>query len=303
MKIAIAGSSGLVGSAIIPFLLSSGHQVIRLVRKAMTSPLDDGTTSVLWNPDKEELNATGLEGVDAVINLAGEGIADKRWTEDRKKRILESRIKGTSLLARTLAHMNHKPKVFFSASAIGYYPSSGDTPLTESSPAGTGFLPQVCQAWEAATKPAEDAGIRTILGRIGIVLSAQGGALVAQLPLFRWGIAGRLGSGSQYTSWIEIDDLVAAINFCLMNETIQGPVNLTAPGIVTNKEFTKTLGHVLYRPTVLPTPAWALRLALGEMADALLLASLRVIPQRLQQAGYAFHYPAIEPALRHLLRR
>jgi uncharacterized protein len=303
MKIAITGSSGLVGSVLVPFLLTGGHQVIRLVRKTPTSSISDGTTSVLWNPDKGELNANNLEGVDAVINLAGEGIADNRWTNDRKKRILDSRIKGTSLLAKTLAGMKHPPKVFFSASAIGYYPPSGDTPLTELSPAGTSFLPEVCKAWEAATKPAEDAGIRTVHGRIGIVLSAKGGALAAQLPLFRWGVAGRLGSGKQYTPWIEIDDLVGAIHFCLMNEAIRGPVNLTAPGIVTNQEFTRTLGRVLHRPTIFPAPAWALRLALGEMADALLLASLKVIPERLQQAGYVFHYPQLEPALRHLLGR
>lgn len=303
MKIAIAGSSGLVGSTLIPFLLTGGHQVIRLVRKAGPSISTDGTTSVMWNPDKDELNASDLEGIDAVINLAGEGIADKRWTEDRKKRILDSRIKGTSLLASTLAQLKQKPKVLFSASAIGYYPPSGDMPLTESSAVGTGFLPEVCKAWEAATKPAEDAGIRTVHGRIGIVLSTNGGALAAQLPLFRWGLAGRLGSGRQYVPWIEIDDLVGAIHFCLMNEKIQGPVNLTAPGIVTNQEFTKTLGHVLHRPTFLPAPAWALRLALGEMADALLLASLKVIPERLQQAGYVFQYPHLEPALRHLMGR
>lgn len=303
MKIAITGSSGLVGSVLIPFLLTGGHQVIRFVRKAATSTVEDGTTSVLWNPDKGELNASALEGVDAVINLAGEGIADKRWTDERKKRILDSRIKGTTLLAKTLAGMKLPPKVFFSASAIGYYPPSEDTPLTESSPAGTGFLPEVCSAWEAATKPAENAGIRTVNGRIGIVLSARGGALTAQLPLFRWGVAGRLGSGRQYASWIEIDDLVGAIHFCLMNENIRGPVNLTAPGMVTNQEFTKTLGQVLHRPTFLPAPAWALRLALGEMADALLLASLKVIPERLQQAGFSFHYPELEPALRHLLGR
>ncbi|MFT3879895.1 MAG: TIGR01777 family oxidoreductase [Gemmatales bacterium] len=303
MKIAITGSSGLVGTVLVPFLLTGGHQVIRLVRKPATSPLTDVTTSILWNPDKGELNASDLEGIDAVINLAGEGIADKRWTDERKKRIIDSRIKGTTLLAKTLAGMKQPPKVFFSASAIGYYPPSGDTPLTESTPAGSGFLPEVCKAWEAATKPAEDTGIRTVHGRIGIVLSAKGGALAAQLPLFRWGVAGRLGSGKQYTPWIEIDDLVGAMHFCLLNDTIRGAVNLTAPGIVTNQEFTKTLGQVLHRPTILPAPAWALRLALGEMADALLLASLKVIPERLQQAGYVFHYPQLEPALHHLLGR
>ncbi len=300
MKIAITGSTGLVGSVLIPFLLTGGHQVIRLVRKARDTN-DDGTSSILWGPDQEELNASELEGVDAVINLAGESIAGKRWTDEQKKRIIDSRVKGTGLLARTLSQMKQPPKVFFSASAIGYYLPSGTHPLTESSAAGTGFLPEVCKAWEAATKPAEDAGIRTVHGRIGIVLSPKGGALAAQLPLFRWGMGGCIGPGTQYMPWIEIDDLIRAIHFCLMKESMRGAVNLTAPGIVTNQEFTKTLGHVLHRPTFLPAPAWALRLALGEMADGLLLPSLRVVPERLQQAGFVFTYPELEPALRHLL--
>ena len=300
MKIAITGSTGLVGSALIPFLLTSGHQIIRLVRKERGSK-KDGTSSILWNPDQEELNASELEGVDSVINLAGESITGRRWTDKQKKRILDSRVKGTGLLARTLSQLKQPPIVFFSASAIGYYPSSGDQPLTEKSAAGTGFLPEVCKAWEAATKPAEDAGIRTVHGRIGIVLSPQGGALAAQLPLFRWGMGGRIGLGTQYTPWIEIGDLIGAIHFCLMKDSMRGAVNLVAPGIVTNQEFTKSLGHVLHRPTFLPAPAWALRLALGEMADGLLLPSLRVEPERLQQAGFVFTYPELEPALRHLL--
>ena len=300
MKIAITGSTGLVGSVLIPFLLTGGHQVIRLVRKTREAS-NDGTTSLLWNPDQDQLNAHELEGVDAVINLAGESIAAKRWTEEQKKRIIDSRLKGTGLLARTLAQLKQPPKVLFSASAIGYYPPSGDQRLTESSEGGTGFLPEVCKAWEAATKPAEDAGIRMVHGRIGIVLSPQGGALATQLPLYRWGIAGRIGPGTQYTPWIEIDDLIGAIHFCLMKDSMRGAVNLVAPGIVTNQQFTKTLGHVLHRPTFLPAPAWALRLALGEMADALLLASLRVVPERLQQVGFVFTYPELEPALRHLL--
>jgi uncharacterized protein (TIGR01777 family) len=272
-----------------------------MVRKKPDGSKSDGTTSILWNPEKDELNPGELEGVDAVVNLAGEGIANKRWTAAQKHRILDSRVQGTGLLARTIAKLKQPPKVLFSASAIGYYPPSGDQELTETHVAGTGFLPEVCAAWEAATRPAEEAGIRTVHGRIGIVLAAQGGALAAQLPLFRWGLAGRIGPGTQYVPWIEIDDLIGAIHFCLMNETMKGPVNLTAPGIVTNLEFTKTLGHVLHRPTFLSAPAWALRLALGEMADSLLLASLRVIPQRLQQAGYVFRYPQLQPALEHLL--
>lgn len=303
MKIAITGSSGLVGSALIPFLITKGHQIVRLVRKPLSTAGTDGTTSLLWNPDKDELDSNALEGIDAIVNLAGEGIADKRWTNDRKKQILNSRVKGTTLLANTLASMKQLPRIFFSASAVGYYPSSGDTSLTESSPAGIGFLSEVCKAWEAATQPAKEAGIRTVHGRIGVVLSANGGALAAQLPMFLWGIAGRIGPGTQYTPWIGVDDLVGAVHFCLMNESIDGPVNMTAPGIVTNQEFTRILGDVLYRPTILPAPAWILRLVLGEMADGLLLASLKVVPERLMQAGFSFRYPQLEPALRHLLGR
>lgn len=301
LKIAITGSTGLVGSALIPFLTTGGHQVIRLVRKAKASTIPDGTTSIQWNPDKGEIDAAGLEGVDAVIHLAGEGIAEGRWSAARKERILQSRVKGTTLLAATLAQLKHKPRVFFSTSAIGFYPPSGDKPLTEADQPGTGFLSDVCVQWEAATKPAQDAGIRTVHGRIGVVLTPAGGALAAQLPLFRLGIAGKLGDGKQYVPWITIDDLIGSIHHCVMEQTVSGPVNLTAPEPVTNYDFTKTLGKVLWRPTILPAPGFVLRLALGEMADALLLASLRVMPQRLQQTHFEFDYPTLEPAFRHLL--
>lgn len=301
LKIAVTGSSGLVGSVLIPFLTTGGHQVVRLLRRAPSSTIVDGTTSIQWNPDKDEIDAAGLEGVDAVIHLAGEGIAEERWNSARKERILSSRVKSTTLLARMLAKLRRPPQVFFSASAIGYYPPSGDAPLTENDAAGKGFLSEVCVAWEAATKAAEEAGIRTVHGRVGVVMSSQGAALAAQLPLFRWGIAGRLGNGKQYVPWIELGDLVGAIHHTIMNDGIRGPVNLTAPTPVTNYDFTKTLGKVLWRPTILPAPAFALRLALGEMADALLLASLRVLPERLQQAGYAFDYSTLELALRHQL--
>jgi uncharacterized protein len=331
LKIAVTGSTGLVASVLIPFLTTGGHQVVRLLRKAPTPTRSvseegprrsvsepasarpslahasgwydygDGTSFLLWNPDKGEIDAAGLEGIDAVIHLAGDSIATGRWTAAKKERILQSRVKSTTLLAQTLAKLKTPPKVFFSTSAIGYYPPSGDTPLTEQSPTGTGFLPEVCQAWEAATKPAEDAGIRTVHGRVGVVLTPAGGALSAQLPLFRWGVAGRLGDGKQYVPWITIDDLVYAINHCVQRSEVRGPVNLTAPTPVTNLEFTKTLGRILWRPTILPAPAFALRLALGEMADALLFASLRVIPERLQQQGFRFAHPTLDDALRHVL--
>lgn len=301
LKIAITGSSGLVGSHLVPFLTTGGHQVVRLLRSKKESGIVDGTQSILWNPDRGEIDAAGLEGVDAVIHLAGEGIAEGRWNAKRKERILSSRVKSTDLLARTLAAMKRPPSVFFSASAIGFYPPSGDAPLIETSPAGQGFLSDVCKAWEAATKPAEEAGIRTVHGRVGVVMSSQGGALAQQLPLFQWGVAGPLGSGKQYVPWIEINDLIGAIYHAIMEDGVRGAVNLTAPQPVTNNEFTKTLGKVLWRPTFLPAPAFALRLALGEMADALLLASLRVMPDRLQQTGYAFQFATLEPALRHQL--
>lgn len=301
LKVAVTGASGLVGRALVSFLVKHGHAVVRLGRKDHAGINADGTLSVRWNPEAGELNGAELEGVDAVVNLAGEGIADKRWTKERKEAIRKSRVLSTELLARTIAGLNQKPRVFFCASAIGYYPSGSDQLLTEQHGAGIGFLPEVCKAWEGATKASETVGVRVVHGRFGMVLSAQGGALKAQLPLFRWGLGGRLGSGKQYISWIEISDLVKGIYFCLQNELPGGAVNLVAPGCVTNLEFTKTLARVLKRPAVLPAPAWALRLALGEMADALLLSSLRVIPQRLQQAGFLFGYPELESALRRQL--
>ncbi|MBL8823531.1 MAG: TIGR01777 family oxidoreductase [Planctomycetia bacterium] len=299
--IAVTGSTGLIGTVLCAFLNTGGHHVIRLVRREPRQPFYDGSTTARWNPERNEIDASSLEGVDAVIHLAGEGIANKRWNAARKEQIINSRVQSTKLLSTTLAGLNKPPAVFFSASAIGYYAPSGDQPLTESEPPGTGFLSEVCVAWEKATQAAEQAGIRTVHGRVGVVLARQGGALASQLPLFQWCVAGRLGSGKQYVPWIEIGDLVGAIYLCIMQQDMRGPVNLTAPEPVTNVEFTRTLGRVLRRPTIFPAPAFALRLALGEMADALLLASLQVIPERLQQTGFAFDYPTLEPALRHVL--
>lgn len=303
LKVAIAGSSGLIGSELIPMLLTGGHQVVRLLRKQPDRPLMDGTSSIVWNPARGELNSADLEGIDAIVNLAGEGIADKRWTTERKRQIQESRVSTTMLLAQAIATMKQPPRVFFNASAIGYYPTSGDRELTENHPAGQGFLPEVCQAWEAATLPAQQAGVRTVLGRIGIVLSARGGTLKALLPLFRFCLAGRIGTGRQFMPWIEIGDLIGSIYHCLMDSEMSGPVNLVAPHVVTNAEFTSTLAKTLSRFAILPAPAVAMRLALGEMADALVLASLRVVPQRLQQSSFQYRYPQLEPALRHQLGR
>jgi uncharacterized protein (TIGR01777 family) len=302
MKIAITGSTGLVGSALIPVLTAAGHQVVRLVRQTSRTA-NDGTLAVPWDPEQGQLDASDLEGVDAVINLAGENIAGGRWTAARKKRILESRTKSTALLATTIAKMNPPPRFFFSASAVGYYPSSGDRVLTEADQPGTDFLADVCVAWETASRPAAEVGVRTVNGRIGVVLSTVGGALASQLPLFRWGIAGRLGSGKQYVPWITLDDLVRALVHCMATEQLQGPVNLTAPHPVTNAEFTKTLGKVLSRPTILPAPKFVLRMILGEMADSLLFASLRVLPERLLQTGFLFNHTHLEPALRQVLNK
>jgi uncharacterized protein (TIGR01777 family) len=301
MKIAIAGSTGFIGSALVPHLTAAGHQVVRLVRPG-TQSTDDGTTSIPWDPEQGQLNAHDLENIDAVINLAGENIFKGRWTAARKVRLLESRTKSTSLLATTLASLPRPPRVFFCASAVGYYGTGGDRVLTEADPPGDDFLAHVCMAWEAATRPAAEAGIRTVNGRCGIVLSPEGGALHAQLPLFRAGLAGRLGTGRQFIPWIALEDLIAAITFCLTTDTLRGPVNVTAPEPVTNVEFTKTLGRVLSRPTILPAPKFALRLLLGEMADAL-FASLRVIPKKLAEHGFQFQRVQLEAALRHLLAK
>jgi uncharacterized protein (TIGR01777 family) len=295
-RIAIAGSSGFIGSALVPVLRTAGYEVLRLVRP--TSESRDWPDSLPWNPDQGELDSSRLEGFEAIINLAGENIAKGRWFPAKKQHILESRTKATSLLANTLADLREKPRFFFSASAVGYYEPSGDKVLTEADPPGSGFLSQVCVAWEAATRPAWDAGIRTVHGRIGVVLSKEGGALAAMLPFFRWGLGGRLGLGTQYVPWIMLSDLLAAILHCMKHTDHWGAVNLTAPEPVTNLELTKTLAAVLGKPSFLPAPERMLRLALGrEKAESLLLASLRVVPLRLQEIGFAFTRPDLKVAL------
>ncbi len=296
MQIAIAGASGLIGSALAPFLTTGGHQVHTLVRGRPTSP-----SEIAWDPAAGKIDAERLAGCDALVNLAGEGIATRRWTAAQKERILTSRVESTTLLARTLAGLNPRPRVWVCASAIGFYGDRGDELLDEASRTGEGFLPDVCQSWEAATAPAADAGIRVIRIRFGIVLSPAGGALAKMLPPFRMGAGGRLGDGRQYMSWIALDDVVGAIHHSIMHDTLSGPVNGVGPHPATNLEFTKTLGRVLHRPTIFPMPAPVVRLAFGEMGDALLLSSARVRPARLLESGYAFRYPDLEAALRHLL--
>ncbi len=281
MKVLISGSSGLVGSALRRNLEEEGHRT-RALPRTYEEPID-------------------FNGVDAVVHLAGESIAEGRWNDEKKRRIEESRVVGTRQLAEQIAASTEKPSVFICASAIGYYGDRSDQDLNEASAPGDGFLPEVCIKWEQAAEAAVNAGVRTVNIRTGIVLSKDGGALKKMLPPFKMGGGGILGSGKQYMSWISLEDEVAIIRYLINNPTISGPVNLVSPNPVTNKEFTKTMGAVLKRPTVLPLPAFAARLLFGEMADALLLSSTRVYPGKLIESGYDFKHADLEAALRSIL--
>lgn len=296
MKILVSGSHGLVGSALVQSLKSDGHEVFSLVRRPPRSDAE-----VEWYPDRGSLALSRLEGTDAVVHLAGESIASGRWTANKKQRIRDSRVQATTVLSEALANLKEPPGILISASAIGYYGDRGNLILTEATAPGNDFLAGVCVAWERATEAAAEKGIRVVNARFGIILSAEGGALAKMLPPFRMGVGGRVGSGAQWMSWIALADAIGGIRFALINESLTGPVNLVAPHPVSNAEFTKTLGKVLSRPTLFPVPEFAARLAFGEMAGALLLAGQRVAPARLQEAGYEFEYPELEPALRHLL--
>ena len=293
MKVLISGANGLVGSQLCPLLTTSGHTVARLSRGQPKSPGD-----LTWNPDQHELNVEQLTGFDGIIHLAGENIAGARWTPAVKERIQQSRVQGTRLLCESIAKLPVPPKVLVCASAIGYYGNRGAEILTEDSEAGTGFLAETCGDWEAACAPAREAGVRVVNVRIGVVLSPQGGALQKMLLPFRLGAGGVIGNGEQYWSWVDLGDLVSILKFVLTHEEIHGPVNATAPEPVTNREFTRTLGKVLNRPTIFPVPAFAAKLALGEMANELLLSSARVMPQQLLKAGYQFRCPTLESSLR-----
>lgn len=299
MKILITGSHGLVGAALIKSLSANGHQIVRLVRSAARSV----GTGISWDPEKGTIDLASLEGFDAVIHLAGESIAESRWTEEKKRRIRESRVDGTRLLSESLAKLSQPPKVLVCASAIGFYGDRGAEVLTEASAPGNDFLAGVCVEWEGAAEPAARKGIRVVNFRIGIILSGEGGALGKMLTPFRMGVGGKIGNGRQYMSWVALDDVIAAIELALVNDTLGGPVNLVAPEPVTNAEFTKTLGKALSRPTLFPVPQFGVRLAFGEMADALLLSSQRVEPVRLKEAGYQFQYPELEGALTHVLEK
>lgn len=294
MRVLVSGSSGLVGSALVPRLENSGHEVHRLVRPA--SEANEG--DIIWVPSDGDIDRRGIEGFDAVIHLAGENIAATRWTADQKQRILRSRVQGTTLLSGALAQLAKKPQVLVSASAVGYYGDAADALLDERSASGEGFLPDVCRQWEAATQAAQRAGIRVVHARFGVILSPHGGALAKMLPPFRLGLGGIIGTGQQYVSWVAMPDAVGAIEHCLATPQIRGPVNVVSPNPVTNHEWTKTLGKILSRPTLFPLPASFARFVFGEMADELLLSSQRVLPKVLQQTGYEFQYPDLEGALR-----
>ncbi len=298
LNILVSGGSGLIGRVLIPFLTAAGHSVKKLVR-ARTAP---GEPSVFWNPLEGLIDRASLEGLDAVIHLAGEPVASGRWSEKKKRLIRASRIEGTRLLSDTLARLKTPPGVMISASAVGYYGDRGERPVNEDTPKGNGFLAEVCSAWEAACKPASSAGIRVVNLRFGTVLSPAGGALAAMLPVFKTGLGGKLGRGNQYLGWIAIDDTLRAISHCLHTSKLSGPVNVVAPRPVQNREFTRILARVLRRPAFCHLPAVLLKAVFGRMAQELLLSSTRAEPVRLVKSGFCFSYPELEDALRHLLR-
>lgn len=298
LRVAVTGSTGMIGTEVVRRLRFGGHRVVRLVRREP----EPGSGDVRWDPDGGRIDAAALEGTDAVIHLAGENVGE-RWTEERKARIRRSRVDGTRLLAEALAGLRQRPRVLVSASAVGIYGERGDEVLEEGSAPGTeGFLTGVVRGWEEATAPAREAGVRVALLRLGVVLSAEGGALAKMLPPFRMGAGGRMGDGRQWMSWISLEDAVEAVLFALENEGVSGPVNVVAPGPVTNREFTERLAHAVHRPALVAVPAFALRLLFGEMADETVLVSQRVLPKRLQALGFAFRHPTLDEALAAALR-
>ena len=299
LRVLISGSTGLVGSSLIPFLTTAGHEVHRLVRDeehARQNP-----QAIFWDIKQGEVDRQRLEGFDAVVHLAGASIAGQRWTSAYKETIKNSRVKSTQLLCGLLATLHHKPKVILSTSAVGYYGDRGAELLTEQTSSGVGFLPEVARAWEQAADSARQAGIRVVHPRLGIVLSPAGGALQQMLTPFRWGVGGVIGSGRQYWSSIAIDDVLRAMHYCLMHPEISGPVNFVMPQASTNREFVKTLASVLKRPALAPLPGWAVKLMLGEMGETLLLDSTRVLPEQLLKHGYEFQFPHLREALEFLL--
>ncbi|MFJ9472814.1 TIGR01777 family oxidoreductase [Streptomyces caniferus] len=292
MRIAITGSTGLIGTALVRSLRADGHDVVRLVRRAPAA-----ADEVRWDPGRQEVDTAGLVGCEAVVHLAGAGVGDHRWTAAYKQELRDSRVLGTRTLASALASLDAPPGVFVSGSAIGYYGDTGDRRTDEGAPAGHGFLPELCVAWEDAAKPAEDAGIRTVFPRTGLVVARSGGAWGRLFPLFRLGLGGRLGDGSQYWSFISLTDHIRALRHLIDTGGLSGPVNLTAPEPVTNREVTAVMGHVLHRPTLFTVPAPVLRAGLGEFAGDV-LGSQRIVPRRLLDSGFAFAHPRIIEAVR-----
>lgn len=294
-RIAVSGATGLVGSDLIKSLKNSGHSTLSLSRRA------DGVGSILWDPAKGVTSSEALEGIDAVVHLAGENIAGSRWTAAVKERIRSSRVDGTRNLVKSLASLKSPPKTLVCASAIGFYGHRGEERLNETSAVGSGYLADVCKAWEAEAIEAEKFGVRVVRLRIGVVLSKKGGALAKMLLPFKLGVGGIIGSGKQYWSWIGLNDLVRIISFCVENEAVSGAVNAVSPNPMTNYDFTKAVGTVLHRPTIFPMPAFAAKLALGEMADDLLLSSIRVEPDKLRSLGFQFAQPDLISCLKHEL--
>jgi len=295
-RILVSGVSGPIGAALVPSLKACGYEVTRLVRGPAT-----GDAQISWNPS-QPIAPDSVSRFDAVIHLAGESIVG-RWTKAKKAKIRDSRVLGTTNLAEALAQAKRKPEVLVCSSAIGYYGDRGNEALNERSKPGSGFLSDVCREWEAATRPAAKAGIRTVQMRTGVVLSPEGGALAKMLMPFKMGVGGKIGNGRQWMSWIDVQDMVGAIHHILKSDLLQGPVNMVAPKPVTNAEFTKTLGSVLSRPTILPMPAFAVKLAFGEMGETVLLASQRVEPAHLVMSGYPFRFTSLQASLENLLKR
>jgi uncharacterized protein (TIGR01777 family) len=295
MKIAIAGASGLVGSALVPALTAEGAAITRLVRGAPKPG------EIEWHPNQDQVSPQLLEGLDVIVNLAGESVAGSRWTDEQKRKIRDSRVSGTHLLSEAIARMSSKPSAFICASATGIYGDRDDETLDEQSESGGGFLAGVCREWEKACESAIKAGVRVVNLRIGPVLARDGGMLAKLLTPFKMGMGGKVGSGKQFISWVALDDVVSAIKLAIDNQDIRGPLNIVSPNPVTNEEFTRTLGHVLNRPTALAMPAFAVRLAFGEMADEMLLASQKVLPKKLSAMGFEFKYPQLEAAMRRYI--
>ncbi|MEU6251900.1 TIGR01777 family oxidoreductase [Streptomyces sp. NPDC047043] len=291
-RIAVAGASGLIGGALVRSLTADGHQVVRLVRRAPRAK-----DEVRWDPEGERVDAAGLAGCDAVVNLAGAGVGNRRWTDAYKARIRRSRVLGTTALAEAIASLDEKPRVFVNGSAIGYYGETGDREVDEGAPPGKGFLPELCAVWEAATAPAQEAGVRTVFARTGLVVARHGGAWGRLFPLFKAGLGGRLGDGRQYWSYVSLHDEVAAIRHLVDTDGLSGPFNLTAPNPLTNREITAAMGRVLHRPTLFTVPAPVLRTVLGELSGDV-LGSARVLPKRLLESGFTFAFPDIEAAIR-----